>query len=358
MRPTPLAVALATVTLATAAWAAPPPRTFPGKAWQERKPAEVGLDAGGLKSCAAYLGGRGCIVRYGYMVYAWGEASKRGDVASAVKPVYAHLLLKALEDGKIPSLDEPLARWEPRLAGINADLGHKDRGITWRHCANQISCYGLTHKPGTAYAYNDWQMALFWDTLFLKVYGATFENVDETVLGPLLTDRIGCEDKPTMLAFGTKNRPGRLAISCRDFARFGLLDLNKGNWNGRQILAERLAVKAVSEPVSNAIPRAGGKAAEMIPGQRSIGSRRIPDSQTDHMGSYSWLWWTNGVDRQGRRHWPDAPHDTFGAFGHGGERAMVVLPGLDLIISWNDGRRTGRDEENAALARLVRAVRR
>jgi len=58
-------------------------------------------------------------------------------------------------------------------------LAFKDRAITWRHLANQTSCYGVTEAPGTAFCYNDWQMSLFWDTLFLEVYGATYENVDE-----------------------------------------------------------------------------------------------------------------------------------------------------------------------------------
>jgi hypothetical protein len=52
--------------------------------------------------------------------------------------------------------------------------------------------------------------------------------------------------------------------------------------------------------------------------------------------TYSWRWWTNGVDRHGTRMWPDAPHDTFGAFGHGGPRAMWVIPSLDVVVSYND----------------------
>ena len=75
----------------------------------------------------------------------------------------------------------------------------------------------------------------------------------------------------------------------------------------------------------------------MIPGQRSMGSRKIPDNQTEHDGSYSWLWWVNGEDREGNRHWPDAPIDTYGAFGHSnGKRACVVIPSLEIVISWND----------------------
>ena len=113
---------------------------------------------------------------------------------------------------------------------------------------------------------------------------------------------------------------------------------------------------AVTSPLPNSIPRATGQAAEMIPGQRSIGSKRIPDNQCDHVGSYSWLWWTNGVGREGKLHWPDVPVDTYGCFGHGGPRAMVVIPSLDMIISWNDTKIRGSEMENHALKLLKDSV--
>ena len=334
---------------------------FPGKTWEQKSPGEVGMDAEKLKAFRRFVGGRGCVVRRGYLVYSWGDIRRRADVASACKPFYSHFLFKALEEGRIESLDEPVARWEPRLRQINETLDFKDRAITWRHMANQISCYGLIEKPGSAFAYNDWQMALFWDTLFLKVYGATYDNVDEKVFHPLLTDLIQCEDRPTMMAFGTRNRPGRVAISVRDFARFGLLYLHQGNWDGRQLIDRKHAVMAVTSPLPNSIPRAGKKAADVIPGQRSLGSRQIPDNQTDHFGSYSWLWWINGVDRHGTRMFPDAPHDLYGAFGHGGPRAMWVIPSLDIVVSYNDANMrtwtSGRkNPTNTVMKLLVEAV--
>ena len=334
---------------------------FPGKAWTKRTPAEVGLDARKLREFSRFVGGRGCVVRHGYLVYSWGDVSRRADVASACKPFYSHFLFKALEDGRIESLDEKAVRWEPRLKNINQELAFKDADITWRHFANQTSCYQLVEKPGTAYAYNDWQMALFWDTLFLKVYGASYENVDEQVFHPLLTDPMQCEDNPTMMAFGTKNRPGRVGISVRDFARFGLLYLRKGNWNGRRLIGREHAMTAVSSPLLNAIPQAGREAAEMIRGQRTLGSGSKPDNQTDHFGSYSWLWWINGVDRDGTRFWPDAPHDTYGAFGHGGPRAMWVIPSLDIVVSYNGAKLRGwysgeKSPTNQAMKRLVAAA--
>jgi len=94
----------------------------------------------------------------------------------------------------------------------------------------------------------------------------------------------------------------------------------------------------------------------MMPQQRSIGSKNIPDNQCDHVGSYSWLWWTNGVSRDGVRHWPDVPVDAYGCFGHGGPRAMVVVPSLDLIVSWNDAKIRSAEMENHALGLLVHAA--
>jgi len=329
---------------------------YPGKEWAKKSPEELGLDAGKLQELSDYAGGFGCVVRHGYMVYSWGDAGRRKDVASAAKPFYAHFLFKAVEDGKIPGLDEQVKKWEPRLNKINRDLGYKDRGIRWRDFANQISCYGLAEAPGTAYAYNDWQMALFWDTLFKKVYGVSFETVDAKVLHPMLTDRLQCQDNPTFMAFGVKDRPGRLAISPRDFARFGLLYLHKGKWKDKQLISVNHATMAVTSPLPNSIPRSAGREAQMIPGQRSIGSKRIPDNQCDHVGSYSWLWWTNGIGRDRTRHWPDVPVDTYGCFGHGGLRAMVVMPGLDLIISWNDTKIRGSEMENHVLRLLKDSV--
>ena len=330
-----------------------PASVYPGKEWAHKKPAATGMNAKALEAFSKYVGGRGCIVRHGYMVYAWGDQSRRADVASACKPLYTHFLLVAIEKGKIGGFDEKITRWEPRLKSLNAKLGHKDRRITWRHLANQISCYGVREKPGEAYDYNDYNMALLFDTLFLKVYGSSWKTVDRDVLHSLLTGPIQCQDTPTFMAFGTGNRPGRFGVSVRDFARFGLLYLRQGKWKGKQLIRAENAGMVVSRPLPNSIPRTAGKDSELIPQQRSLGGGK---NQTDHMGSYSFAWWLNGVDRDGKRHWPAAPQDAYGAFGHGGPRAMIVIGSIDLIVSWNDTRVKSREMENRALELLMHAV--
>lgn len=334
---------------------------FPGKHWETVAPEKVGLIRELLEKFSRFVGGRGCVVRDGRIVYVWGDHRRRGDVASACKPFYSHFLWKAIELEKIKSPDEKVIRWEPRLKTLNEKLGFKDRDIRWRDLANQTSCYGLRERPGTAFAYNDWQMALFWDTLFTKVYSSSFQAVDREVFHPLLTDPIQCEDSPTMMAFGTQDRPGRVSISPRDFARFGLLYLRKGRWKNRQLIKREFAVRAVTSPLPPDLPRAGKLEAGMIEGQRTIGSDVRPDNQTEHFGSYSWLWWINGTDKKGTRMFPDAPVDLFGAFGHGGRRAMWVMPQYGLIVSYNDSRLStwvnGRENPtNQAMKLLIDSI--
>jgi CubicO group peptidase (beta-lactamase class C family) len=347
-----------TLTLGAAAFSIPlscdgADPVFPNETWERKTPAEVGLDAAKLDAFREFVSGRGCVIRHGCLAYSWGDITRRGDVASAAKPVYAHFLFRALEDKRIPSLDEKVVRYEPGLSQLNATLSFKDREITWRHLANQTSCYGVAERPGATYDYNDYPMALFWDLLFLKVYGAELPAVDRQVLRPLLAEPLQCEDDPSFLAFGLQDRPGRFAISPRDFARFGLLYLREGRWKDRQLLSQEHVRQATSSPLANGIPRTQGRPAEMLPGQRSIGGG---GNQTDHLGSYSFLWWTNGVDRQGRRHWPNAPFDAFAALGHGGKRACLVIPSRDLVATWNDAAINGREMENEALRLLLAAV--
>ena len=237
---------------------------YPTKEWQIRTPQQVALDPDKLKAISDMAGGFGCVTRHGYMVYTWGDAARRMDVASAVKPLYTHFLLKAIQEKKVSGFDETILKYQPGLENLNPNLDYKDRNIAWRHLCNQISCYGVTDKPGTAYDYSDYNMALFFDTLMLKVYGTTWDKVDEDVLHPMLTDILQCQDNPTFMEFGTGNRPGRLGISPRDFARFGLLYLRKGKWGDRQLIDPNLVKLATTTPLPLSIPRTEGKAKRVL----------------------------------------------------------------------------------------------
>src|SRR5262249_38144118 len=83
-------------------------------------------------------------------------------------------------------------------------------------------------------------------------------------------------------------------------------------------------------------------------------------------GVYSFNWWLNRTDRDGKRLHVDAPPDAFAAMGHGGERALWVIPSLGLIVVWNDAKVNDHDASpgnaetkcNRAARLLHEAVRR
>lgn len=310
------------------------PAIFPGAAWETATPDAVGLSTAKLEALRDLVGGRGCVVRHGYLVFTWGDPARSGDVASAVKPVISTLLLLAVQEGKLTSVDDKLADVEPRLRALNDG---KDAAITWRHLASQTSGYGLAEAPGKAYSYNDYALALYYDTLMQKVY----QDQGTNVLKTRLADVLQFEDRYTFEAFGPNDRPGRLALSVRDFARFGLLCLRQGKWRDRQVVRKDLVELALTNPVPADFPLAGDKDADMLPRQRTLGgNKRITRVGP---GYYSFNWWLNRTDRDGRRLFADAPADTYVASGHGGQRMLWIIPSLDLIVVWNDARVDDQD---------------
>jgi CubicO group peptidase (beta-lactamase class C family) len=342
--------------------AGPQATVFPRGEWTWKTPREAGFDERGLDSFARSTGGAGCIVRHGSMIYAWGNYKDRANIASAFKPIYTHLVYKAIEKGLIDGLDSPVSRHVPELKELNGPLGYKDRLITWRHLVTQTSCYGVSEQPGGAFDYNDYQTALLVDTLVYKVFGSDFTRADEEVLRPLLTGPIGCQDEPT-IAGNWKTHDGRLRISARDFARFGLLYLAGGRFGEAQVVDPVLAAMALSTPLAPSLPRTGQAAADMLPDQRSIGGGM---NMEDHMGCYSYFWWLNRKTADGRLFFPDAPPDTAAALGHGGEHALIVIPSLDLVVCWVVGLKnerlrnvssSGRRAVNEALRLLGAALR-
>lgn len=81
----------------------------------------------------------------------------------------------------------------------------------------------------------------------------------------------------------------------RDWAKFGLLYLHKGNWNGEQLFDENWA-KYVATPTNNS------------------------------NGRYGAQFWLNSSG-----HFPDAPRDMFYANGYQGQM-VAIIPSCDLVI--------------------------
>jgi len=335
-------VAFAAATLLVVRAAAAEGVHFPGVQWEQRDPSSLGLDGAVLDRLAEALGGRGCVIKDGYVVKTWGSQSEIGDWFSSAKPVLSTLLLFAIVEDKVKSPDTPIRDFGWELKG-------KDEGITFRHLADMTSGFRRPEPPGAAYAYNDFAIQLYQRTLFDKVFR---DEPDQIANDPKRLGFLGLEDG---LRFNANRR--RLAASVRDFARICWFWMNNGNWNGTQLIPERLFRESRKPDVPRTLPISEGPDSEDYLGIASYGggSNQV---HTAGPGNYGFNWWFNQPGPKGDQLlWPDAPPDLFASLGARGN-CTFMIPHLRLVLVSAFGAWGPSPEEtaNPHLRTLMQAV--
>ena len=159
---------------------------------------------------------------------------------------------------------------------------------------DQANDPNLIHKPGDVWYYSSGTTNLISGLIRSK-----FENLEEYLLFPrkALFDKINMNSAVMELdASGNFIGSSYCFATPRDWAKFGLLYLNNGNWFGDRILTE-----------------------EWIEYTRTT----TPNSK----GEYGAHFWhnENGVA------YPDAPHDIYSANGFQGQRVFII-PSKDMVI--------------------------
>ena len=295
-------------------------RQFPQESWQEREPRDVGLDPGKLEEFATALGGDGVVVRDGYLVKAWGRPERRGDWASAAKPVLSTLLMFAVQEGKLSSVDDPVRPWvQKRWPG--KDLSEKDRGMTFRQLTNMTSGYARAESPGTHWAYND---------LAISLYRYLLIEVLEEPLNEAALKRFAALQFQDGDLFGSRGGEG-VNTSPRDFARVGWLWLNQGNWDGKQLLPSDYFDRYLQTDVPSDLPRTKQEGTEYLEvGSYGGGS----DQDFVGQGVYGFNWWLNAkMPNSEERFLPHLPEDAYCAIGHRGKEVVLVVPSLRLVVA-------------------------
>lgn len=315
---------------------------FPGRAWEERPPASVGLDERKLAEFAARVGGAGCVIKDGYLVKSWGDIAARRDWASAAKPVLSTLLLVAVKERRLHGLDAPVkdAGWK---------LAPKDSTMTFRHLANMVSGYARGEAPGAAWSYNDRGIRLLGLSLE-RVFGQPLDAVSRKRLAALQFQDGGI--------FGSRSGIG-VDASVRDFARIGWLWLNRGRWKSRNVLSHGLVEQCFRPGVPADLPRTTRDGRDYL----GIGTFGGDTDQTRHgPGIYGFSFWFNERLPNGQRVWPAAPADTFQANGMWNRDTVTMFPSLHMVVAireadpgpFEPGRSKGRYNRN--LKRLMDAA--
>ncbi|HOF41254.1 MAG TPA: DUF5060 domain-containing protein, partial [Candidatus Hydrogenedentes bacterium] len=294
---------------------------FPGPEWEHRTPAETGVDGASLDTLAGRLGGRGCVIKDGYVIKDWGDQTRIGDWASAAKPVLSTLLFFAIEEGLVTSVDQP-------VADFGWALQPRHRGITFRQLGAMTSGYARPEGAGEAWAYNDFAIQLYQKTLFEKIFKQQSKEAAEQRLAAL-----GLQDG---LRFTERNR---LSASVRDYARIVWFWTQKGQWDGRQVLPRRYFNEYMRPQTPKDIPlsqETGEDDDYLAIGSYGGGSNHFSNAGP---GIYGSNWWFNDT---GRFHpeemtWPDAPPDTVMAMGVRGNCAAFI-PSLNAALICADGK--------------------
>lgn len=298
-------------------------KEFPGKAWEPVQSLEqAGWNPEKLQAAQELFLSMGStavmVIDDGYVVAAWGDTATPARIHSVRKSLQSALYGIYTAQGKI-RLDATLE--ELGIDDKPPGLTTEEKQATVRHLLQARSgvyhpaAYETpamknrrpergSHLPGTHWYYNNWDFntlgAIFAKTTKLSL----FEAFEENIAKPL-----GMQDfslKHTEYHIGAESdHPALLyKLSCRDMARFGLLFLRQGEWNGRQIIP----VGWVAESTT------------VYSQARGIG--------------YGYAWWVSedaghfGTHIKGR---------AFSARGNGGQ-FIVVLPEQKLVVVHTNNR--------------------
>jgi len=299
------------------------PDVFPGVTWETRTAAQVGMNQTNIDNLITALGtSRGFLVKDGYQIAAWNETAKI-DWASASKPVTITLMMFAIQE---ELLSGPNALVEEQ--GWTGQFITKDEPMTFAHLSNMTSGYMRAEAPGAAWAYNDYAVQLLHTTLFDNVFQEATPDAAALVNGRL--GSLGFQDGSL---YGPARNGYGVQTSMRDMARIGWLWVNKGNWNGAQLLPEAWFDTYMQPLVADNLPRTSGTDANgdyLTVGTYGGGT----DQSSLGPGTYGYGWWFNGfIGETATRVFPNSPTDLILAQGHFGDETMVIIPSLRLVFA-------------------------
>jgi CubicO group peptidase (beta-lactamase class C family) len=331
--------------------------------WEQRPPAQLGFDARRLSDAVAYaktlehpqstdsagiaavfideapyntvIGpwvekrGRnsGLVIRGGYIAAEWGDTRKVDMTFSATKSYLSTVAGLAFDAGMIRSVLDTVAHDVP-IPEFTTNQ-HNAR-ITWHQLLNQTSewqgeLWGKpdwadrfkaqqgkrpVKAPGSTWTYNDVRVNVLALAL-LHVWRRPLPDVlREKIMDPIgasstwrwhgyhnsFTDVGGSRMQSVS---GGGHWGGGMQISARDHARFGLLFLRGGNWNGKQLISEHWIALATAP--------------------------------TDVNPEYGYLWWLN----TNRQRIKSAPATAFAAAGAGGNYVYVDREhDVVIVLRW------------------------
>jgi len=306
---------------------------FPGSEWEEMPPQSQGVDSAKLNDAMSYLASvsgrqgtsQALVIRNGYLIWKGNDIDNKHNIWSATKS-FTGTVLGILIDQNKATLDTLAKNYVPSLAELYPDA-------TLRHFATLTSGYDAVggdqsstpfnpttplFPPGTKFQY--WDSAI---NQFANVLTQIANEPIENLFKRKIADKIGMTRwswgnwgaiDGILVNGGAGNRRKGISISTRELARFGHLFLNRGNWNGIQLIRTSWVNQATSKQVQSE--------------------------------NYGFNWWIG-----------DVPPGTYQAAGYNNNRC-IIIPECNMVIVrlGTDGHTVDSNEPNIFLEKTCESI--
>jgi len=293
--------------------------SVPGKEWtRASSPEALGWSSARLRVAQDYSKtidtAAVVLVSRGQVVDEWGSVAQRFNIHSMRKSILSALIGMEVNEGRM------------RLDASLADLGIDDNAPSLTPAEKQATVRDLlmarsgvyhpalyetpgmaamrplrgSRAPGTFWYYNNWDFNALGTVYEKHSGGGVFARFQARLAAPLQMQDFRPQDGEYVTGAASIHPAYPLRMSARDLARFGLLYLRQGEWDGKQLVPAAWVRESVQ-----------------------------PYSDAGFSGGYGYLWWVavNG------RHLPYTvlPAGSYSAQGAEGHYVLVI-PAYDLVI--------------------------
>jgi len=302
---------------------------FPTTEWKYCSPEQVGANSKLLTEAHTYIANQNfatdgyLIIKDGYIIaedyFSGFTKEKKYTSYSIAKSFTSAVIGIAIDKGLINSEDDKISEYYSELNNDTVQQWKKDlqishlltmtSGINWNeegvltndifqmstsdNYVEYVLNKSIANEPGTIWSYNSGESMLLSGIINITTGKSMFEFAVENML-----NYIGIQDlewssdseNHTIAGWG-------ISATMHDFARFGYLYLNNGNWDGNQIISEEWITKSLT--------------------------RFRPETPF-----YGYLWWLDEETFESNINLPDDIFMAIGAFG----QYLVIIPSENLII--------------------------
>lgn len=302
---------------------------FPTSQWRYCSPEEVGMSSAGLVKAIENISNEKyttqgyLVIKDGYIIaedYLRGfEKGQKHSSYSIAKSFTSAVIGIALDQNFINSIDDKISDYYPDLNHDTIQQWKKDisienlltmtSGIDWSESGlatndlfqmTQSSDYvdyvlnkPVAVEPGTRWSYNSGESMLLSGIINSTTGQSMLEFANENLLKPIGIydlEWISDNENHTVAGWG-------ISATTHDYARFGYLYLNKGNWDGSELISETWINQSVTS-FSVSVPY------------------------------YGYLWWLSDEELYDDTNLPDDIYMAIGAFG----QYIIVIPSENILI--------------------------